>query len=261
MPNVNEYAPGTPCWFELGTTDQSAAKEFYGKLFGWSANDMPMGPDGVYTIFQLNGRDVGALWTLPQKLRDQGVPPHWGVYFAVPDVDAAAPRVTELGGTLLQPPFDVMDAGRMAVAKDPGGAVFSLWQAKKNIGAGVLNENGAVCWAELATRDTAQAREFYSRLLGWETKSSANMATYIEFSTGGQERGGLLPMGPEWKDAPSHWGIYIHVPDCDAASARAKELGGAMCVGPFSAPGVGRIAILTDPQGAAFSMIKLDAMN
>jgi len=261
MPNVNEYAPGTPCWFELGTTDQTAAKEFYGKLFGWTVNDMPAGTDGVYTIFQLNGRDTGAVYTLPQRLLDRGVPPRWGVYFAVPDVDAAAARVTELGGTLLQPPFDVMDQGRMVNCEDPGGAGFSLWQAKRHFGAGVLNEDGAVCWSELATWDTAQAREFYSRLLGWEIKSSANMATYIEFSTGGQERGGLLPMHAEWKGAPSRWSIYIHVPDCDAAVAKVKELGGTLCVGPFSAPGVGRIAILADPQGAAFSVIKLEARS
>lgn len=257
MAVVHEYAPGTPCWFELGTTDQPAAKHFYGQLLGWSAQDNPMGPDGVYTMFQLNGHDTGAAYTLPAKLVAQGVPPHWNVYFATADVDVSAARVSELGGTLVQPPFDVMDVGRMAICKDPGGAVFSLWQARSHRGAAVLNENNAVCWSELATWDTARAREFYVGLFGWQTKGAVNMATYIEFSAGGQARGGLLPMDEQWRGMPSHWGIYFQVQDCDAAVTQAQALGAAVRYGPFSAPGIGRLALLADPQGAGFSLITL----
>jgi predicted enzyme related to lactoylglutathione lyase len=255
MATVHEYSLGTPCWFELATTDQAAAKDFYSRIFGWHANDNPMGPGEFYTMFELEGRSAGAAYTLPPKLVAAGVGAHWNVYFATPDVDASATKVAELGGTVIQPPFEVMDVGRMSNCKDPGGAPFSLWQARRHAGAGVLNENGAVLWTELATRDTEQAREFYTGLLGWETKGSAVMATYIEFSTDGRARGGLLPMGDEWGAAESRWGVYFMVADCDAAVAQARELGATICFGPISAPGVGRFAALTDPQGASFSVI------
>ncbi len=258
MATVHEYSLGTPCWFELGTTDQAAAKEFYGKILGWVAQDTPMGPDGYYTMFQLDGRSAGAAYTLPPKLTAQGIGPRWVVYFATPDVDASTAKAAELGGTIITPPFDVMDVGRMSNCKDPGGGTFSLWQAKSHNGAGVLNENNAVGWSELATRDTEQAREFYTGLFGWKTKSAASLATYLEFSTDEQPRGGLLPMGDERGDAESHWGIYFMVADCDATVDRAKELDATVRFGPFSAPGVGRIAALLDPQGAAFSLITLD---
>lgn len=255
MATVHEYSLGTPCWFELATTDQAAAKEFYSRIFGWHANDNPMGPGEFYTMFELDGRSAGAAFTLPAKLAAEGVGAHWNVYFATPDVDASAAKVAELGGAVIQPPFEAMDAGRMSICKDPSGATFKLWQARRNIGAGVLNENGAVLWTELATRDTQQAREFYTGLFGWETKGSAVMDTYIEFSTGGRARGGLLPMGDEWGAAESQWGVYFMVADCDAAVAQARQLGATVRFGPISASGVGRFAALADPQGAAFSVI------
>src|SRR5258707_8215998 len=108
MSKVSQYAPGAPCWFELATTDQDSAKKFYSTLFGWSIVDHPMGPDGVYTMFQLDGSDVGAAAGLRPDLRERGVPSHWSVYFATADVDASAARVKELGGTVIAPPFDVM---------------------------------------------------------------------------------------------------------------------------------------------------------
>ena len=243
MATVNEYSLGTPCWFELGTTDQAAAKEFYSQNFGWHPEDIPMGPGEFYTMFQLEGRSAGAAYTLPRKLVAAGVGAHWNVYFATPDVDASTAKVAELGGAVVQPPFEVVDVGRMSNCKDPGGAMFSLWQARRHAGAGVINEN------------TGQAREFYTGLFGWKTKGSAVMATYLEFSTDGRARGGLLPMGEEWGAAESLWGIYFMVADCDAAVAQATRLGATLRFGPHSAPGVGRFASLADPQGAAFSVI------
>jgi predicted enzyme related to lactoylglutathione lyase len=254
---INNYSLGAPCWFELGTTDQAAAKQFYTQLFGWSVFDNPMGPDQFYTMFKLKDQDVGAAYTLPAKLLEQGVPPHWGVYFAASNVDESAAKAAELGATLIQPPFDVMDVGRMAIVKDPGDAVFSLWQEKRHRGAGIYGEENAVCWVELMTWTPQKVRDFYTGLFGWETKGSANMATYIEFSVDGSPRGGLLPLDDMMKGVPSHWGIYIMVGDCDATVAKAKELGATVRFGPFDAPGVGRLASLVDPQGAGFSVIKL----
>jgi len=216
-----------------------------------------MGPAGYYTMFNLAGSDTAAAYTLPETLVKQGVSPHWAAYFATPDVDSSAAKVVELGGSVVQPPFDVMEVGRMSICKDPGGAVFSLWQPRLHRGAGLFAENNAVCWTELATWDVPQAREFYTGLFGWETKGAASMETYIEFSAGGRPYGGLLPMDDMWKGVASHWGIYIQVADCDATIAKAKELGGAVRWGPHDAPGVGRFAALTDPQGAAFMVITL----
>lgn len=259
MPFVAEHPSGAPCWFELATTDQAAAKNFYAQLFGWAPADSPMGPGQHYTIFKLDGHDAGAAFTLPPELVAQSVPPHWGVYFATANVDESAAKVSQLGGAVVHPPFDAMDLGRMSVCQDPGGAKFSLWQPKAHKGAGVIGQDNSVCWSELATWDAPQARTFYEALFGWSTKGAASMPTYIEFSVAGCPRGGLLPMDDQWKGAPSCWGVYFQVKDCDAAVAKAKELGAAVRYGPFTAPGVGRMAMLTDPQGASFSLITLQS--
>ncbi len=216
-----------------------------------------MGPDQYYTMFQIGGRPVGAGYTLQPDMKAQGIPPHWGVYFATPDADASSAKIAELGGKVIHAPFDVMEFGRMAVCQDPTGAVFQLWQAKTHIGAQIINENNAVGWSELATRDVPKAVDFYTGVLGWETKAGQSMATYIEFKAGGEYRGGVMPMDDSWQGIPPHWGIYFVVADCDATAAKIKELGGAMRHGPFDAPGVGRIGICADPQGANFSIITL----
>jgi hypothetical protein len=258
MPVIEKYSQGSPCWFELGTTDQAGAKTFYTGLFGWSAADSPMGPDTFYTMMRLNGHSLGGAYTLDAEMRNQGVPPHWMVYFAVDDADASAAKVTELGGALICAPFDVRTYGRMATCKDPTGAVFSIWQPKDHKGAGVFGDRNVVGWAELATRDLAGAEAFYKALLGWQTKQSATSpAHYVEFGPGPQPMGGLLQMDAQWEGIPPHWGIYFMVDDCDAKAARITGLGGAVRFGPFDAPGVGRIAIVADPQGANFSIITL----
>lgn len=257
MPTMNDHPLGAPCWFELGTPDQAAAKQFYSQMFGWSVEDNLMGPNEVYTIFRLDGRDAASCYTLRPDMLQQGIPPHWGVYFATPHIEETTAKVEHLGGAVIQKPFDVMGSGRMSICKDPGGAMFSLWEAKAHHGVRVYNEDNAVCWTELATWDVPQAREFYSGLFGWETKGAANMAAYLEYSVGGWPRGGLLPMNEQWGTMPSHWAIYFRVADCDAAAAKVKELGGSARMPPFDAPGVGRIAVMVDPQGAAFYLITL----
>src|SRR5436190_529780 len=140
MPVIENHVPGSFCWFELATTDQAAAKRFYGSLFGWSSNDFPMGPDGVYTMFQLNRQDVGAAYTLKREQQSQGIPPHWMLYIAVDNADKTGTQAAEVGGKLCAPAFDVVDVGRMAVISDPTGAVFAVWQAKKHKGVGISNE-------------------------------------------------------------------------------------------------------------------------
>ena len=153
---IDRHAPGAPCWVDLATTDQAAAKSFYGELFGWSYEDMPMDEAGHrrYSMASLGGSYAAAIYTQQDEQRQMGIPPHWSVHLTVDDVDAAAGRVSELGGSLLMEPFDVFESGRMAVLSDPAGAAVALWQPRKHIGAGVKYEPGAMAWCELMTTDT-----------------------------------------------------------------------------------------------------------
>ncbi len=150
MAVIGKHAAGSFWWVELATTDQEAAKRFYQSLLGWQAHDSPMGPDDFYTMFQREGRLVGAAYTLRPAQRDQGVPPHWTLYICVASADEAVRRVGELGGAVLAPAFDVVDFGRMAVVRDPTGAIFSLWQPKKHAGLGLAGPH-TFCWADLIT--------------------------------------------------------------------------------------------------------------
>lgn len=255
---VSKHTPGTFCWVELGTTDPAAAKKFYSELFGWGINDMPMGPDSFYTMLQLRGKDVAALCQLNPGQLAHGVPPHWLLYIAVESADEAAKAVIAAGGKTMMEPFDVFDAGRMTVAQDPAGATFGIWQARNHIGSQINNEVNTFCWGELATRDAAASVAFYSKVFGWKAKTGD--PAYTEIHLGGQPFGGMLTMTPEMGDAPPHWAPYFAVNDCDATAEKAKSLGASMCVPPQDIPNVGRFAVIADPQGAVFSIIKLTQM-
>ena len=134
MANIDQHAPGSFSWIELATSDQAAAKSFYASLFGWEIFDVPMGPDQVYTLFQLGGRDTAAGYQLDAAQKTRGVPTHWNIYIAVTSADETAERVAGLGGTVVAPPFDVAEQGRMAIVQDPTGASFSIWQPKQHTG-------------------------------------------------------------------------------------------------------------------------------
>ena len=138
MAEFSSHAPGTFSWAELATTDQTGGVQFYRSLLGWEVNEQPIGPDGVYTMFTLRGREVAAAYTMRPEERQHGAPPHWNLYVTVASVDESAKKAESLGAKVLAPPFDVMDVGRMAVLQDPTGAVFQLWEAKKHIGAKIL---------------------------------------------------------------------------------------------------------------------------
>jgi uncharacterized protein len=259
MQEAPEYKPGTFCWVELGTTDGAAAKTFYTQLFGWNFEDYPMGPDGVYTMLKLDDKEVAALYELMPDMRAQGIPAHWLSYVSVTDVDESAAKAKAEGATLLKEPFDVMTVGRMAVVQDPTGAVFALWQAKDHKGAGIYNVPNTFCWNELGTNDTQKAGEFYSNVLGWsrDTQNFGPME-YTMFKNGDRGAGGMYKITPEMGPIPPHWLVYFAVDDCDAKAQRATELGARVMKPADDIPGVGRFAILLDPQGAAFAIIKLE---
>lgn len=254
------HPPGTFCWIELGTTDRAAAEAFYGGLFGWTAEHTPMGPgpDDIYTQFRLGGKQVGACYGFPPNERAAGARPSWLGYIATDDVDGAAARAAAAGATVTAGPMDVMGHGRMALLADAEGAAFALWQARAHPGVDVRDEVGTLCWNELATRDMDRTKRLYTAITGWTTAPMAMPhGEYTLFMRGETMAGGALTMTKEWGDMPSHWMTYFRVADTDATAARCAELGGKVCVPPFDAPPVGRIAVLEDPGGAVFSVIRM----
>lgn len=255
MPHVEAHTPGSFSWFELATTDQPAAKAFYQRLFGWTLTDNPIGPTEVYTIFYKDGKDAAAGYTLREDQRQHGVPPHWLPYVTVESVDASAKHAASIGGTLLAEPFDVMEQGRMAIVKDPQGAVLALWQPKQHTGVKVISEPGSFAWAELLTSDAPAAKDFYTKLFGWSTIGMPfGGQEYTVVQVGERPVGGIYPL-PADAPAPPNWGIYFEVADCDATIADATAQGASVLFGPHDADGIGRFATLQDPQGAVFSVI------
>jgi predicted enzyme related to lactoylglutathione lyase len=257
VPRIDKHTPGGFCWIELATTDQNAAKTFYGSLFGWAAVDFPMGPSEFYTMFKVQQRDAAAAYSLRAEQRSEGIPSHWMLYIAVEDADATSARATEAGGKVLAPAFDVMTFGRMAVLQDPAGAIFSVWQPKTHIGTGVSGEDGTLCWADLSTPDPGRAARFYSDLFGWKIASAAHDPSgYLHIQNGAEFIGGIPPAAHRNPQVPPHWLVYFAVADVDACATVAKQQGGRELLPAVTTENVGRIAILSDPQGAAFAIFK-----
>ena len=258
MQETPQYAPGTFCWVELATTDGEAAKKFYTELFGWTSTDSPIGPGMVYTMLKLDGKDVGALFKMTEEMTSQGIPPNWLSYVSVKSADETAEKAKSLGATLLKEPFDVMDVGRMSVIQDPTGALFAIWQAGAHAGAGICNVPNSFCWNELGTKDTAKAGEFYTGLFGWgKNVQQMGPMTYTSFMNGERPAGGMYEPPPEMGDVPPHWLAYFAVDDTDAMVKKAGELGAITIAPPMDIPDTGRFAIIQDPQGAVFGIIKL----
>jgi len=247
------YAPGTFSWVDLATTDQAAAKAFYGGLFGWTAEDMPVGDGAFYSMMSLAGKQVAAIASQPQAQRDAGVPPVWQSYVTVASADASAARAAELGGTVHAGPFDVMGAGRMAVIQDPQGAFFSVWEPAAHNGAALVNAPGALVWNELSSPDLDASAAFYSGLFGWTVSQfEGSEPPYLAIRNGESNNGGIRePSGPP--GTPPFWLVYFGVEDIDAGIARVGELGGTTLAGPIDIR-IARIAVIADPQGAVFAL-------
>jgi predicted enzyme related to lactoylglutathione lyase len=258
MPNIEKHESGDFSWIELGTTDQIAAKKFYPQLFGWAVNDFPMGPNDFYTMFHLQGRSVAAAYRLREDQKARGVPPHWMLYIAVANADAATDRAVQLGGKVLAPPFDVLDVGRMAVLQDPTGAVFAVWQAKRHTGTQIKGVDGALCWADLNTPDQDGAARFYSELFGWTIAKGDEDPGHNYYHIKNREHfiGGIPPGSPQSTRTPPPWLAYFHASNCDATGAKATQLGAKYYVPPTTFEKVGRLAVIADPQGAVFAIFQ-----
>jgi len=255
---LTQHAAGTFCWPELLTTDQDGAKKFYGSLFGWTHTDTPMGPAGVYTIFHKHGKDCAALASLNPEQKSKGVPPFWGAYVSVTSTDATASKAKQLGGKLLMEPFDVIDKGRMALIQDPTGATFSLWQPKTHIGAGVLDEPGALCWTELLTGDTEKAKTFYTQLIGWKAEPMPMpQGVYTVFKRAdGVGAAGMMQLRDDMRGVPPNWLSYFQVEDAQATVKKAGQASAKTLVPPTPIPNVGTFAVLQDPKEAAFGILE-----
>lgn len=253
-------AIGTFCWPELATRDLKAAQSFYGDLFGWQA-DAVASSGGNYVILSNRDHQAAGLCLQGEEQRLQGIPPSWLSYVSVADADATAAKARELGAQVLHGPFDVMEEGRMAVLRDPTGAVLALWQARNHKGVSAQLEPGALCWTELATRDAKASQAFYTRLFGWTSQAPTDPAMpYFEWVLDGTRFGGMMEIsehwGPGWKDIPSHWMVYFMVKDVDERTARAQALGATVHVPPRDIPKVGRFSVIADPQGAVFALFQ-----
>jgi predicted enzyme related to lactoylglutathione lyase len=259
MPEYSSHIPGSFCWAELATSDRDAARRFYQELFGWEHHDDAIGEGQVYTVLLKNERSVGALYQLHPQQVEQNVPPHWAQYVSVADLDVSLGRVQENGGKVVLEAMDVFDIGRMAVCLDPQGAILSLWQPRRHIGAQVKNEPGSMCWNELLTGDVETARRFYSAVFGWRSETQNFSGTdYTLFTLQGQPVAGLMALRPEWGEVPPNWMVYFAVDDCDATVERARELNGKVLAEPQQIE-PGRFTVLQDPQCAVFGVIQMGA--
>ena len=252
MGKRTSYAPGTFSWVDLATTDAAAAKAFYGGMFGWEMEDTDAG-GAVYTMCRLDGDAVAGLYEMSEEMRATGAPPNWLSSVTVEDADAAVARINELGGGAIDDAFDLMEFGRMAVLRDPQGAVFAVWQPGLRIGAERVNDVGCLCINELTTTDLDGARSFYTGAFGWTTET-------IDTGPGGPEIVSVYNDGTlnanfsaARPGEPPHWRPYFAVDSADAAVARVRELGGTTLLEPVQVP-AGSFAIARDPQGAVFAL-------
>ncbi|MER6300126.1 VOC family protein [Kitasatospora sp. NPDC001539] len=251
---TTDFPVGSPCWIDLGSPDIRATAGFYGKVFGWTFQEIPdaMG----YGFLQLDGRTVGAIGPLGAGDRSS-----WTTYFRTADVDATVGAATGAGGRVLVPAADVMEEGRMAQLADPQGARFALWQAGNTVGLDVVSEDNALVWSELHTSDPEAAVAYYRQLFGWRVENfepSPGMNYRVVSTAEGDQRqtgfGGIAPtMSPE---QPSAWTPYFAASDVDALVAKATAAGGSVMMPAEDVPNVGRIAWLADPNGAPFALIK-----
>jgi len=258
MAERTKYPPNTFCWPELLTTDSEGAKRFYAGLFGWELTDSPVGPDSVYTMAGVRGKNAAAMYEMDAERKKQKHPPVWLSYVSVEDLDASVANAKELGAKMVVDAMDVMDIGRMAVLRDPQDGVVALWQPIQHIGAQIVDEPGTLCWNELHTHDVDGSGAFYTKLFDWSARTDKGKPPYTTFKNGARDAGGMIEIQEEWGDVPTHWMVYFAVDDCDAALEKAKSLGGREIMPPMDVDNVGRFALLCDPQGAAFAIIKLD---
>jgi predicted enzyme related to lactoylglutathione lyase len=241
---VSRYPDGTFCWIDLGTPDVPRARAFYGELFGWGFDEAPA---GGYLMCRLDRKDVTGIHEHPPEERA-----NWSSYVSVGEVEVAAARAADLGGTVTLGPIEVGDTARMSVIRDPAGAEVCLWQAKGFIGAGLVNEVGTWTWNELTTPDVEAAKAFYGALFGWEAQDVPVPIPRAGFSLEGLLVGGVHAPAEGKPDRP-RWTVSFRVADVDRTADQVRRQGGTVLLPPTDIP-IGRFSVVADPAGAAFTV-------
>lgn len=235
---------GTFVWHELMVPDVSAAKRFYGGLFGWKYRDSNVSGT-TYSEIYVGELAIGGMMTLPEG--DQ-IPPHWMGYVSVPDVDAAAKAAAEAGGKVLVSPTDIPNVGRFAVVTDPQGGAISPFKAEQDYPVPDMPPPNTFCWDQLNVSDPKAVLGFYEKVVGWGTKTHAGMTT---FTQGDKMEATVMAAPP---GVPGHWVSYVYVTDLAASRKRAAELGATVLLEELAIEGVGTVSALKDPQGAIFCL-------
>ncbi|MFJ2784021.1 MULTISPECIES: VOC family protein [unclassified Streptomyces] len=253
---TTDFAPGSPCWLDLGAPDVPAAAAFYGAVLGWEYAPMGEGHEGG--VFRKDGKVVAGLG----RLTEEGARSAWMIYYSVPDAEATTRAVEDRGGTVRRAPTEPGEWGRIAQYSDPLGGQFAVWQPGAHQGVELTDQPGSLCWTELYTTDATAAKEFYGGVLGWrfgDMELPGDSGTYTLITPAGlpDERmhGGLMTLA-EADLALAHGRPYWHpvfaVADCDETVARVTANGGNIQMGPQDMPGVGRLAVCLDPSNADF---------
>lgn len=239
--------PGKLVWVEHASIDPAQASKFYAALFGWGDSPMDVGGQAYHVIMNA-GEGIGGY-----RAAQPGESGNWGIYLSVADVDWSYAQALVMGASSWMPPTDFPPVGRGATLLDPAGAMFSLWRGSNDDAPDAEVPPGHWCWHELHTTDDAKALAFYESLFGFTHDSMpAGEDTYYVLKSGDARRGGLMRnLGGA---GPSLWIPYVLVQDVDATAAKAQSLGAEVTTAPEDIPGIGRYAMLRDPQGARFAV-------
>ena len=248
---------GRYVWHELMTPNPDAAKDFYGKVVGWTTTKYDTSAID-YSMFMADERPVGGLMELTKEAADMGAPPNWLAYVEVPSVDDTIAKAQELGASVIVPANTVENVGRFGILRDPQGVAFAVITSATPIGAETDPQPREFSWHELVTTNADAALDFYKNLFGWEVKGNFDMGgdagLYQMFGRDRFTYGGVMNKAGDTPANP-YWLHYVAVADsADAAAERAKEAGATLLSGPMEVPGGDRIAVLTDPQGAVFAV-------
>lgn len=258
MAVMTKYEHGVFNWVDLSAKDMRAANDWYGELFGWTADVQDTHGGPPYSLCALGEKSVAGMGQLSPEMQAAGVPPTWNTYIAVDDAAATAAKVTEHGGQVVMPVMDVMNAGKMAVFADPQGVTFCIWQADQHIGAERVNEPGSFSWTELVTPDIEAARAFYGQVFGWTLKATDfGGMTYHLIQVGDRDIGGVVPLDgePGQEGLVPHFMVYFTVENAEASMKKVKATGGTVLVPPTTIP-VGTFSVVADPQGAVFTLFE-----
>jgi predicted enzyme related to lactoylglutathione lyase len=238
-------------WFEYVAKDIHKAQGFFGELFNWGVKQVPM-PGGDYAMISVGDRTIGGYLVPPEGAPQHA---HWLSHLQTTDARATSKQVEALGGKVLKPAFQVGDFGTMAIAADPNGGYFALWQPAK-AEPDPAPADHTFCWNELASVAPDKSVEFYAKVGGFTDKpmEMGPMGTYHVLEAGGVPRAGIMKqMMPE---QPHAWLPYVQVANADATAEKAKKLGATIVVPPTDIPNVGRFSVIVDPQGCAIGVLK-----